>query len=87
MASEWQGGDNFVKIKRGSNGRMGGTGDGSRRKKWGAAGTRKKCRFNANPTRSNGPNCQIHAQAQRDKKAHVTAPRVVKIIPSGFKVA
>lgn len=68
MASEWQGGNNFVRVRRGSNSRAGGTGDGSRKKKFGHAGMRKRVRFNPNPTRLPGvPSCMIAAQSRRDK--------------------
>ncbi len=65
MASQWQGGDNFILIKRGSStSRAGGTGDGSALKRHNLT---KRGRFNPNPTRSSHVSCAILAQSQRDK--------------------
>lgn len=83
MASPWQGGDNFYLYRRGSgNARHGGVGDGSRRKKYGDAGTKKKCRFNPNPTYCNHPNCQLLAQSKIDKSKYDYKNRPVKVFKS-----
>lgn len=86
MASKWQGGDLFIWVKRGcNNARAGGTGSGEGRKKYGDAGT-KRFRFNPNPTRYKiAAICTIQQKSQADKKRAMTAPRVIKKIPSGFK--
>ena len=81
MASQWQGGDDFVLVKRGSStSRAGGVGDGHVRKRQGLT---KRYRFNPNPTRSSMPSCIIHAQSQRDKKNWETAPRIQKVYGHG----
>lgn len=77
ITSKWQGGPLFVKIKRGGNGRHGGVGDGSRKKKFGASGMRKRVRFNPNPTRSSAPSCLIAAASAVAKKEYGKAPRPV----------
>lgn len=74
---KWQGGPLFVKIKRGSNNRAGGVGDGARKKKFGVAGMRKRVRFNPNPTRSSAASCMIAAQSKADKRLYETTARMV----------
>lgn len=78
MATAWQGGDNFIKIKRGSNGRHGGVGDGSNKKKYGAAGMKNRARFNPNPTRTNHVGCMILAASKVAKELYAQTARPVK---------
>ena len=80
MASEWQGGSNFILIKRGSStSRHGGTHDGASLKRLNLT---KRGRFNPNPTPSGHPNCMIHAQAKRDKAGYDFSHRPVKVYRS-----
>ena len=80
MSLGWEGGDNYVLVKRGSNNRMGGVGDGHVRKRQGLT---KRYRFNPNPTACSSPSCIIHAQSQRDKKKWESAPRIQKVYGHG----
>lgn len=68
MASDnfgkWLGGPNYIKAQQWGTGR---TNDGAGKKKFGAAGMRKRIRFNPNPTRSSQPSCQINKQSAIDK--------------------
>jgi hypothetical protein len=83
MASQWQGGDNYYLYRRGcSNARQGGSNDGQKRKKYGDAGTRKKARFNANPTYCNHPACIVMRQAKEDKAKYDFKDRPVKFFVS-----
>lgn len=67
MASEWQGGPNFIKAKKWNNG-VNNSGGG--RKKYGAATMARRVRFNPNPTRCGHPGCMISLQSRIDKKKY-----------------
>lgn len=67
MASEWQGGPNWIKARQFGSGK---NNSGDANKRYGAAGT-KRGRFNPNPTRSNHPGCRIAEQSRIDKANYI----------------
>jgi len=85
MASEWVGGNNWIKVPRGSKiSRHGGTNDGTAKKKYGDAGMKNRARFNPNPTRSSHPGCVVAIKSKEDKEKYVYSQRPVKIFTSGL---
>ena len=76
MGSSWQGGDNFIQVRRGSaNGRAGGTHSGPSGKR-----ATRFYQSNQNPVE----------QARRDKatneaRSKAGTPRPTRVIPSGFR--
>lgn len=87
MASEWQGGSNFVLVRRGSGtSRHGGVGDGSAKKKFGDAGMRNRIRFNPNVTRNSSPSCVVMAQSKLDKTKYDYHNRPQQVYRSSLDV-
>lgn len=79
MASEWQGGSNFILIRRGSSmSRAGGTNEGKQKKKYGDAGMKNRVRFNPNPTRCSSTSCVISAVSKAAKAAYEYGSRPAK---------
>jgi len=72
--SKWLGGDNFVYAPQWASGK---SNDGNYKKKYGNAATRKKGRFNANPTVCAHVSCQITQRSALDKKKYNESPRPV----------